>query len=135
MQQPGTIDINLTIKAWAEIVLEKWHTNIVEIPRIDFGYLRDSLKYTLFINAGNDIDKIEFAFKLYGIFVDMGTGKSGKRNIDSDDEWFSRKYYGQVMKLKEILIEKYSLSISWSMKNVLSAPLDQSLTAINLRNT
>jgi hypothetical protein len=65
----------------------------------------------------------------------MGTGKSGKRNIDSDDEWFSRKYYGQVMKLKEILIEKYSLSISWSMKNILSAPLDQSLTAINLRNT
>lgn len=135
MQPNGTIDINLTIKAWAEIVLEKWYTNIVEIPRVDEGFLRDSLKYTLLVNAGQDIEKIEFSFKLYGIFVDMATGKSGKRNIDPDDEWFSRKYYGQVMKLKEILIEKYSLSISWSMKNVLSAPIDQSLSVINLRNT
>lgn len=135
MQPNGQIDINLTIKAWAEIVLEKWYSNIVEIPRVDLGFLRDSLKYQLFINSGNNIEKIEFSFKLYGIFVDMATGKSGKRNVDPDEEWFSRKYYGQVMRLKEILLEKYSLSISYSMSNVLSAPLDQSLSVINLRNT
>ena len=135
MQQNGTVDINLTIKAWAEIVLEKWYSNIVEIPRVDLGFLRDSLKYHLFVNSGDNIEKIEFSFKLYGIFVDMATGKNGKRNIDPDEEWFSRKYYGQVMRLKEILLEKYSLSISYSMSNVLSAPLDQTLSVINLRNT
>lgn len=134
MQQPGTIDINLTLKAWADIVIEKLRMNIEEIPVIDEGNLHDSLLQTLLVNAGQDIDKIEFSFKLYGIYVDMGVGKETKKGSSGDlgfhknreeKEWFSKKYYGQIMKLKELLIDKYSQSIAYTMVNILSEDFDQ----------
>lgn len=133
MQANGPVDINLTIAAWADIVLDKWRSAIEHIPVVDSGALRDSLKYTLFVNSGQNIEKIEFSFKLYGIFTDMGAGKNrGKKT--PDEQWFSKRYYGQVMKLKEILVDKYSLSIAYSVANTLSAPFDDSLQQINLRN-
>ena len=125
MQQNGPVDLDLTLMAWADIVIDKWKANIENIPRVDTGTLRDSLKQTLFVNAGNDIDKIEFSFKLYGIFVDMGAGRGRLTKYSlPDDFWFSRKYYGQVMKLKELLAEKYRINIFWSVKNTLEAPME-----------
>lgn len=139
MQQSGTIDINLTLKAWADIVISKLKANIDELDVRDLGNLDNSILHTLLINAGTDIDKIEFSFKLYGIYVDMGVGKEFSRGNSGDTanergiskpkrkpkEWFSRKYYGQVMKLREILMEKYSKAIAWSMINTLQADFDQ----------
>lgn len=138
MPTNGTIDINLTLKAWADIVISKLKNNIDELDVRDLGNLDNSILHTLLINAGTDIDKIEFSFKLYGIYVDMGVGKEFSRGNSGDTgydkgldpkrkpkEWFSRKYYGQVMKLREILIEKYSKAITWSMINTLEADFDQ----------
>jgi len=160
MQQRGTIDINLTLKAWADIVISKLKNNIDELDVRDLGNLDNSIIHTLLVNAGTDIDKIEFSFKLYGIYVDMGVGKELSRNKNINDgrsgaysekegyhdvvrkpkEWFSRKYYGQVMKLREILMEKYSMAITYSMMNTLQADFDQryadqlhSITVGNLR--
>lgn len=142
MPTNGTIDINLTLKAWADIVISKLKNNIDELDVRDLGNLDNSILHTLLVNAGTDIDKIEFSFKLYGIYVDMGVGKELSRGNSGDlefagedgwtrptkrkpKEWFSRKYYGQVMKLREILIEKYSKAITWSMINTLEADFDQ----------
>jgi hypothetical protein len=154
MQPRGTIDINLTLKAWADIVISKLKNNIDELDVRDLGNLDDSIIHTLLINAGTDIDKIEFSFKMYGIYVDMGVGKEFSRGNSGDTanergisspkrkpkEWFSRKYYGQVMKLREILMEKYSKAITYSMMNTLQADFDQrysdqlhSITVGNLR--
>lgn len=147
MQPNGTIDINDTIAAWADIVIEKWHAKITELKAYDKGYLDDSLMQDLLVNAGVDIDKIEFTFKLYGIFVDMGVGKEISKGNSGDlgftperkaKEWFSRKYYGQIMKLREILMEQYSKAITFSMINTLSADFDQryesTLTAKSVTN-
>lgn len=139
MQPRGTIDINLTLKAWADIVINKLKNNIDELDVRDLGNLDNSIIHTLLINAGTDIDKIEFSFKLYGIYVDMGVGKEFSRGNSGDTanekgisapkrkpkEWFSRKYYGQVMKLREILMEQYSKAITYSMMNTLQADFDQ----------
>jgi len=147
MQPNGTIDINDTIAAWADIVIEKWHAKITELKVYDKGNLDDSLMQDLLVNSGIDIDKIEFTFKLYGIFVDMGVGKEISKGNSGDlgftperkaKEWFSRKYYGQIMKLREILMEQYSKAIAWSMINTLSADFDQryasTLTANSVTN-
>lgn len=139
MQQRGTIDINLTLKAWADIVISKLKNNIDELDVRDLGNLDNSILHTLLVNSGTDIDKIEFSFKMYGIYVDMGVGKEFSRGNSGDTayekgisapkrkpkEWFSRKYYGQVMKLREILMEKYSKAITYSMMNTLQADFDQ----------
>lgn len=140
MQPNGTVDINETIKAWADIVIKKFHAKIVELKVYDKGNLDNSLLHEMLINAGTDIERIEFTFKLYGIFVDMGVGKELPKGNSGDTadfstsgftptrkpkEWFSKKYYGQVMKLREILIEQYSKAITFSMINTMQADFDQ----------
>ncbi len=150
MQQNGTIDINLTLMAWADIVIEKFKMNIQELDVIDEGYLYESLLQTLLVNAGQDIERIDFSFKLYGIYVDMGVGKETQKGNSGDlgfqkkrkaKEWFSRKYYGQVMKLREILLDRYSKAIAYSLMNTISESLDQrykdkleASTVVNLRS-
>lgn len=134
MQQTGTVDINQTISAWADIVLEKWHNKLTELKVYDQGYLYDSLLYDLLRNAGEDIQKIEFSFKLYGIYVDMGVGREIHKGNSGDlgftparqpKEWFSKKFYGQVMKLKELLIDRYGKSIAYNLMNTMTENLDQ----------
>lgn len=139
MQPNGTVDINETIKAWADIVIEKFHAKITELEVYDKGNLDDSLLREFLVNAGVNIDKIEFSFKLYGQFVDMGVGKefaignSGSAETYTElghstrkpKEWFSKKYYGQVMKLREILMEQYGKAIAFTMINTLQADFDQ----------
>jgi hypothetical protein len=134
MQQNGTVDINETLKAWADIVLEKWHAKLTDLKVYDQGYLYDSLLYDLLLNAGENIEKIEFSFKLYGIYVDLGVGKGFKKNNSGDlgfkpvrqpKEWYSKKFYGQVMRLREILIEQYGRSIAYDMMNTMTENLDQ----------
>lgn len=132
MQPRGTIDINLTLKAWADIVINRWDAAINSIQVIDKGDLLESLKYTLFINAGSDIEKIEFSFKLYGIFVGALylKGKVTKKDAENED-WFSKRYFAQVMRLNEILTQKYSTKVGFTLKNILEAENIGSLNAIS----
>lgn len=133
MPRNGNFDIDLTLKAWADIVLNKWLAGIVNIPVIDSGALRDSLKYTLLINSGNSIDKIEFSFKLYGIFVSQLYRKGMVKDAESAEDWFSKKYFAQVMRLKEILAEKYQMQIVFSMTEIISAPLTSGQRSIEIK--
>jgi len=104
MQQPGQPDINLTIAAWADVVLNIWRNKLTELKLWDTGELYRSLRYELYRNAGNNIEKIEFVYNYYGRFTDAGTVF-----IQTPKAWKGGPlFYAQVMKLKEILGEKYA---------------------------
>jgi hypothetical protein len=139
MQPNGQADINETLKAWADIVIEKFRAKITELKVYDQGYLDESLMYELLVNAGNDIEKIELSFKLYGIFVDMGVGKEISKGNRGDLDftptrkpkpWYSLKFYGQVMKLRELLLENYSRAITFSLINTLQTDFDQRFRSV-----
>ena len=100
-----------TVAAWADIVLSKWRNKITEMKIYDSGELFNSLKYTMLLNAGNDPQKIEFTYNFYGIFHDRGTGTVKAR------EWNSKIFFAQVMRLKEILAEKYSEAVVKGMQD------------------
>ena len=119
-------DIKLTVEAWAEIVLDRW---IDKIEKLGIGYslqLEESFRMEVISNAGGDVARIEFAFKYYGTFVDMGVGRGVKLNqikevrIDRRLEgrhkgnyrqakpWYGKTFYAERMKLMEILSAKYA---------------------------
>ena len=109
MPNSGKPDMNETIDAWAEIVVKIWREKITEFKLYDSGELYRSLRYELLRNAGNDIEKIEFTYKFYGMFHDRGTIRLPQK------EWKGKVFYAQVMRLKEILTEKYSESVANSI--------------------
>jgi hypothetical protein len=125
-QQTGQPDINVTIQAWADIVVNILRENIVKMG-IHRGSLFDSIRH-----AGSDPQKIEFIFLLYGIYVDAGVGKGMKGGFQGWSEpdlfgelkmggrqrkqWFSKSFYWQVIKLKDILSEKYGLMYIQTIK-------------------
>lgn len=119
-------DIKLTVEAWAEIVMERC---LDKIDRLGIGYsmqLADSFQMEVISNAGGDVARIEFAFKYYGKFVDMGVGKytkldqvkelktdrrmEGKQrgNYRRPKAWYGKTFYAERMKLLEILSAKYA---------------------------
>lgn len=116
-----------TLAAWSDIVLKIWHEKIVDLKVWETGDLNSSLLHTLMSNAGTDADKVEFSFLLYGVWVDMGVGHEisvgnsgdlGFTPVRKRKEWYSRIFYGQVMKLREIFMEKFGESAA---KQVVSA--------------
>lgn len=121
MQKPGQWNKEETVRAWADITLKIWREKINDLKVWDTGSLYASLENALFTAAGNDVDKVEFSFNLYGIFVDMGVGKEIFKGNDGDvgydvyrkrKEWYSRIFYREVMRLKEILIEKFGEGVA-----------------------
>lgn len=134
MQQPGTVDINATIEAWAEIVIKIFKEKIVTLdpPLYDTGDLFKSLMSEFQKQAGDDIEKVDFTFKMYGIFQDMGVGgefgKGNQGNVDSQRKprpWFSSRFFREVMRLREILDERYSRAVAYHVANTLSDSFDQ----------
>jgi len=116
MATTGTYSNEETIRAWADITLNIWQIKLREQGISNTNALYESLKHTLFLSAGNNVDKIEFSFKLYGIFVDMGVGNgilAGNRGnlgftpIRKRKPWYSKVFYHEVMRLKEILTRVY----------------------------
>lgn len=124
MQQIGS-DKSVTINAWADIVLNIWQQNLIEMQVYDTGELYNSLLQSLLYNAGNDSNKIEFSFALHGIFVDSGAG--GEISAGNSDyirkakPWYSKALYGQMFRLRDILAEKYKIDagnvISFQLNN------------------
>lgn len=119
-------DIKLTLEAWADIVLDRWKN---KIDRLQIGYtlaLENSFRMEVISNAGGDVSRIEFAFKYYGKFVDMGVGRGVKiadvsemkvsRRLEGNrqgnyrrpKQWYGRTFYAERLKLMEILSGKYA---------------------------
>jgi len=122
------LDINKTLEAWADIVLKIWLEKMLDL-KIGLTYqLADSLEQHVISEANGDIARIEFAFKYYGKFVDMGVGNgvgiasdyvlTRKRRFTGEGvgtkrvakPWYNKPLWSETSKLIEILAKKYALS-------------------------
>ncbi len=114
-QQTGT-DKRASIRQWADVTMKMWKEKIVALQIWDEGALYHSLVNHVMSNAGGDVSKIDFLFKQYGIYVDMGVGKETSRGNAGDlrfaktrqpREWYSKVFFREVMKLKEYMAWRY----------------------------
>jgi hypothetical protein len=117
-------DINVTLVAWAKIVLEIWFQKMEQLQMYNYtNQLADSLTQHVISEAGGHQKRIEFFFLYYGKFVDMGVGNGVKidasramRSERRDDRystrkakpWYSKPLYGQIARLRQIMAEKYA---------------------------
>lgn len=106
-----------TIKAWADIVIQKWKNKIVDLQVWDTGALYRSLLFNLIMGAGDNVERIEFSFALYGVFVDAGHGREISKGNPGDlgftpdrkpKLWYSRILWAETKNLSEILTDRYS---------------------------
>jgi hypothetical protein len=108
-------NVNLTVQAWADIVIQIWLDKIEQL-KIQYSYqLADSFANHVISHANGNVQRIEFAFNYYGKFVDMGVGKgvsleevSTPSNTRKPKPWYSRTFYAEVQKLGRLLAEKYA---------------------------
>ena len=118
-------NLNLTVEAWADIVLNNW---LDKITKLKIGYhfnLENELAMSIQGNPGGLPSVVQFTFPYYGKMVDMGVGKgvkledvrSGAIEYSSGEgghrrrpkKWYSKVLYSEVQKLSRILAEKYGM--------------------------
>lgn len=107
-------DIKLTVEEWAEIVVKIWEEKMLQLEISDTFQLANSFAFHVIGNAGGDVQRIEFAFNYYGMFVDMGVGRGMKlaeRFAGSRRQpkpWYTKTFMREVKKLGYIIAEKYA---------------------------
>jgi hypothetical protein len=127
METTGAIvDIRPTFEAWFDIAIKIQQKKIALLGIKDWGDKRVKQGYQLSLldslvgnisEAGDFSAKGELQFNLYGKFVDMGVGanffkgnpgKVEKVHIQRKrKEWHSQIFYAQLMRLGEIMRQKY----------------------------
>jgi hypothetical protein len=108
-------DLNITLQAWADIVIQIWLDKIEKL-HVNYSYqLADSFVNHVISHANGDARMVEFAFNYYGKFVDMGVGRGVSLedvqqpgNIRRPKPWYSKTFFAEVQKLKVIFAEKYA---------------------------
>ena len=106
-------NLGLTVQAWADIVIERWETKIARLKIGSSGQLIKSFHQHVQAQANGNPELITFTFEYYGKFVDMGVGRGVKiEDVSSSNrrpkQWYSKVFFSQLEKLKDILVEKYS---------------------------
>ena len=114
-------------RAWAQITIKRWRRKIdrMKIGQNSSGELFRSFQYNVLASSGGDVQKIEFAFRYYGKFVDMGVGRGtklgdqpmsmGMRKLSGKflgmkrvpKKWYSKTFYSETQRLVVILQEEY----------------------------
>jgi hypothetical protein len=138
----GNTNLNLTVDAWSQFVIERWKK---KINALQIGYsqsLEDSLSREVFSSSGN-ISKVEFSFNYYGKFTDMGVGRGvslgdvgslqSDRSLSGNEtgnrrrpkKWHSKTFFTEVAKLKFILAENYAHAGTISIRESID---DKSIT-------
>jgi len=112
-------NIKVNAENWATIVLQQWET---KINALEIGYseqLIDSLLMEVKMISPDVLSSIEFTFKYYGKFVDMGVGKGvklsdiGKGGTDKKfkrkaKKWYSPIFFRNLNTLRRYLGEHYA---------------------------
>jgi hypothetical protein len=124
----GQPDASNTITAWADVVVKMWRDRITELPVMDTQQLYNSFVVHVIKQAGGNLSKIEWMFKQYGIYQDMGVGRetaignsgdlgevahvtapNGRSRIARVPKpWYSKTFYREVMKIKEYMAFWYA---------------------------
>jgi len=96
-------------RAWAKMMITIWQDKIATLNIRDTGELFKSFSLELAMQAGGDIDKIEFTYLYYGRMVDMGV----RRGITMNDtgkkakKWYNKTWYHSFKILTEKRSEMY----------------------------
>jgi hypothetical protein len=114
--------------AWAKFTVKAWQDKISKLKIGSSGQLMDSFVRNVVMGAQGDVVKIQFAFRYYGRFVDMGVGKGVKiggvrtnatsRRLEGKmlgnrrhpEKWYSKTLRHEQLRLIELLAEYYSQS-------------------------
>ncbi len=106
----------ITVQAWADIVIKNWLRKITELDIGSSGELFDSFTNNVLANANGVPERIELSHIYYGIMVDMGVGKGVSYGTNYEVQsrrrkkpWRSKQLFAQVIRLAEILQEKYGM--------------------------
>jgi len=108
------LNISKTVEAWADIVLDRWLQKIDSMKVHESYELANSFTHEIVSSAAGNPQRIEFAFKYYGKFVDMGVGRGislseiGQAvSRRKTKKWYSPVIFSEVKKLAEMLAEKH----------------------------
>jgi hypothetical protein len=123
--------------AWAKFTIKEWRSKLTKLKAADSGQLWMSFVSNVINQANGDVLKIEFAFKYYGKFVDMGVGKGvpiggvkeaatarrleGKMlgNRRKPRKWYSKTLSHEVKRLAEIMAEEYGHTAALQIKEII----------------
>lgn len=114
------LELNETVKAWAEIVLDIWDDKIVKYQVMETVALANSLMHHVITSSNGNPELVQFFFNYYGKFVDMGVGKGtdlqhATFSNRTKKPWYSKPFYSQVMRLGQILADKYAHKASMAI--------------------
>ena len=112
--------------SWAFYTVKIWKEKLQKLRIGQSGALESSFIKEVVGTPSGDIISIQFSFRYYGKFVDMGVGKGtaiggvaenrtsraleGKMlgNRRRAKKWYGKTFYAEVATLKEILIKEYA---------------------------
>ena len=113
------LNMNETAIAWADITIKVFEDWVKKLNITDSWELYDSFVHHVHTSANGNPEMIDFAYKYYGKFADMGVG--GNVSLENRDSmvsaglttrkqkpWFSKTFFFQVRRLGEILAEKFA---------------------------
>lgn len=102
---------NISLRKWAQIVIEKWEFNISKANLIHTGDLLRSFTFTVNGEAGGDKALISFAFKYYLRMQEMGVGKGepiGSSSNRNKHPVFTKTFYAELHRLSELMAKWYA---------------------------
>lgn len=107
------LDYKEIAERWADIVLERWIRKIQALRIGSTGELVKSLQAHVAVDAQGNPAKITFLYLYYGIFTDMGVGRSvklgqaGQGNKRERKPWYSSVFLKEVNTLGRLMAERY----------------------------
>lgn len=107
------LDYKEIAERWADIVLERWIRKIQALHIGSTGELVKSLQAHVAVDAQGNPAKITFLYLYYGIFTDMGVGRSvklgqaGQGNKRERKPWYSSVFLKEVNTLGRLMAERY----------------------------
>lgn len=107
------LDYREMAERWADIVIERWIRKIQSLGIGSTGELLRSLQAHVAVDSQGNPAKITFLYLYYGIFTDMGVGRSvklgqaGKGNRRTRKPWYSSTFLKEVNTLGRCMAERY----------------------------
>ncbi len=107
------IDYKEMAERWADIVIERWIRKIQALNIGSTGELLRSLQAHVAVDAQGNPAKITFLYLYYGIFTDMGVGRSvklgqaGQGNKRERKPWYSSVFLKEVNTLGRLMANRY----------------------------
>lgn len=123
-------NLGLTVEAWADIVIERWERKIERLKIGHSGTLSKSFYHHVKTQSNGNPELITFTFEHYGKFVDMGVGRGVTiAEVESSNRrpkpWYSKSFFSQIEKLKELLAGKYESKAQLAIiTNIENKPVD-----------